>query len=157
MPWAAATASWLSIRAIPDIVYAGSYFGDITRYDLSAPPGSEHSASGAFVGDLTPLRYRFAPPDHTDLFFSPHDPNRLPFSSARILASRFPPDEAHQANHQPDRPPRNVKLSSKFRRTDHPQARAQASNFTILIFTVAESPEAGPDRRTTSTNSAHPR
>src|SRR5450631_1750956 len=120
-----------------NIVYAGSYFGDITRYDKRT-----HQAQNIQQWPLDPDGYNAAAQKYRytwtmPIVFSPHDPNELYHSAQFLFRST---DGGHSWQTISPDLTRNDK--SKQQDSGGPITRDQASiEFYDLIFTVAESPK----------------
>jgi photosystem II stability/assembly factor-like uncharacterized protein len=120
-----------------NIVYAGSYFGDITRYDKRT-----HQAQNIQQWPLDPDGYNAAAQKYRytwtmPIVFSPHDPNQLYHSAQFLFRST---DGGHSWQTISPDLTRNDK--SKQQDSGGPITRDQASiEFYDLIFTVAESPK----------------
>jgi photosystem II stability/assembly factor-like uncharacterized protein len=120
-----------------NIVYAGSYFGHITRFDRRTGQAQDvmqwpddpdgHNASG--------LKYRYT--WTMPIVFSPHDPNILYNAGQYVFRST---DSGH--SWQPISPDLTRNDKSKQQDSGGPITRDQASiEFYDLVFTVAESPK----------------
>jgi photosystem II stability/assembly factor-like uncharacterized protein len=120
-----------------NILYAGSYFGDITRYDKRT-----HQAQNIQQWPLDPDGYNAAAQKYRytwtmPIVFSPHDPNELYHSAQFLFRST---DGGHSWQTISPDLTRNDK--SKQQDSGGPITRDQASiEFYDLIFTVAESPK----------------
>jgi len=121
----------------PDVVYAGSYFGYLTRWDkrteqahLISPWPDDPDGDGA-----SNLKYRFT--WTTPIVFSPHDPAVLYYSSQYVFKSTN--GGMSWSEISPDLS-RNDK--SKQQSSGGPITKDNASvEFYDLVFTVAESPK----------------
>jgi len=120
-----------------NIIYAGSYFGHITRFDRRTGQAQEvmqwpddpdgHNASG--------LKYRYT--WTMPIVFSPHDPSILYNAAQYVFRSS---DSGHSWQTISPDLTRNDK--SKQQDSGGPITRDQASiEFYDLVFTVAESPK----------------
>jgi photosystem II stability/assembly factor-like uncharacterized protein len=120
-----------------NIVYAGSYFGDITRFDRRT-----HEVENIQEWPLDPdgydaavqkYRYTWTMP----IVFSPHDPNELYHSSQYLFRTT---DGGH--SWQTISPDLSRNDKSKQQDSGGPITKDQASiEFYDLIFAVAESPK----------------
>ena len=120
-----------------NIVYAGSYFGDITRYDKRTQQVQNIQQwpldPDGYNAAVQKYRYTWTMP----IVFSPHDPNELYHSSQYLFRST---DGGHSWQTISPDLTRNDK--SKQQDSGGPITKDQASiEFYDLIFTVAESPK----------------
>jgi photosystem II stability/assembly factor-like uncharacterized protein len=120
-----------------NIVYAGSYFGDITRYDKRTQQVQNIQQwpldPDGYNAAVQKYRYTWTMP----IVFSPHDPNELYHSSQFLFRST---DGGHSWQTISPDLTRNDK--SKQQDSGGPITKDQASiEFYDLIFTVAESPK----------------
>jgi photosystem II stability/assembly factor-like uncharacterized protein len=120
-----------------NIVYAGSYFGDIDRFDKRT-----HQVQNIQQWPLDPDGYNAAVQKYRytwtmPIVFSPHDPNELYHSSQFLFRSK---DGGHSWETISPDLSRNDK--TKQQDSGGPITKDQASiEFYDLIFTVAESPK----------------
>ena len=120
-----------------NVVYAGSYFGDITRYDKRT-----HQVQNIQQWPLDPDGYNAAVQKYRytwtmPILFSPHDPNELYHSAQYLFRSM---DGGHSWQTISPDLTRNDK--SKQQDSGGPITKDQASiEFYDLIFAVAESPK----------------
>ena len=120
-----------------NIVYAGSYFGNITRYDKRTQQVQNIQQwpldPDGYNAAVQKYRYTWTMP----ILFSPHDPNELYHSSQFLFRST---DGGHSWQTISPDLTRNDK--SKQQDSGGPITKDQASiEFYDLIFTVAESPK----------------
>ncbi len=120
-----------------NIVYAGSYFGNITRYDKRTQQVQNIQQwpldPDGYNAAVQKYRYTWTMP----ILFSPHDPNELYHSSQFLFRST---DSGHSWKTISPDLTRNDK--SKQQDSGGPITKDQASiEFYDLIFTVAESPK----------------
>jgi photosystem II stability/assembly factor-like uncharacterized protein len=120
-----------------NIVYAGSYFGDISRYDKRT-----HQVQNIQQWPLDPDGYNAAVQKYRytwtmPIVFSPHDPNELYHSSQYLFRST---DVGH--SWQTISPDLSRNDKSKQQDSGGPITKDQASiEFYDLIFACAESPK----------------
>jgi photosystem II stability/assembly factor-like uncharacterized protein len=120
-----------------NIVYAGSYFGDISRYDKRT-----HQVQNIQQWPLDPDGYNAAAQKYRytwtmPIVFSPHDPNELYHSSQYLFRST---DGGH--SWQTISPDLSRNDKSKQQDSGGPITKDQASiEFYDLIFACAESPK----------------
>ena len=120
-----------------NIVYAGSYFGDISRFDRRT-----HQVQNIQQWPLDPDGYNAAVQKYRytwtmPILFSPHDPNELYHTSQFLFRST---DGGH--SWQTISPDLSRNDKTKQQDSGGPITKDQASiEFYDLIFTVAESPK----------------
>jgi photosystem II stability/assembly factor-like uncharacterized protein len=72
----------------PEIVYAGDYFGLITRHDHHTRQERDVTAWPQLQAGKPPSEFKYRFQWNAPIYFSPHDPQLLYYASQKLLASR---------------------------------------------------------------------